>query len=56
MGFQMTKIALATALVMTLGACTVSGPTVRLKSPLEVKVGVPAQKHCPPGQAKKGNC
>jgi len=43
-------------LLMSLGACTVSGPEVRLKTPVGVKVEGASHKHCPPGQAKKGNC
>jgi len=51
------RMSLAIVVLASLSACTVSGPKVKIKAPpVAVEVGEPAQKHCPPGQAKKGNC
>lgn len=57
----MKSIIAVIASASLLVACTVSGPTVKLK-PYEVKVE-PASKevgtgptHCPPGHAKKNWC
>jgi hypothetical protein len=46
--------------------CTITGPEIRLKPPVEVKVekdddrddrdGNRDGRFCPPGQAKKGRC
>ncbi|WP_175453092.1 hypothetical protein [Microbulbifer yueqingensis] len=53
------KIALILCAAAFLNGCTVVGPGVELK-PAKVKLpGVivgGSQRHCPPGQAKKGNC
>lgn len=52
------KIALILCAAAFLNGCTVVGPGVELK-PAKVKIpGVisGSQRHCPPGQAKKGNC
>jgi hypothetical protein len=42
-------------------ACTLKGPEIRLKPPVEVKVDGDGDRDrdgrfCPPGQAKKGRC
>lgn len=57
----MKSALLAVAGVLLLSACTVSGPSVKMK-PYEVKVE-PVSKdvgagrsHCPPGHAKKNWC
>jgi hypothetical protein len=42
---------------LNLAGCVVhdhKGPTVKI--PVPVSVSVPAEKPCPPGQAKKANC
>ena len=46
-----------TLMVMMLtAACTVRGPSVKVRVP-GVEVGVEGNStHCPPGQAKKGRC
>jgi hypothetical protein len=39
--------------------CTLKGPELRVKPPIEVKVEGDHErggKFCPPGQAKKGRC
>ena len=55
------KVLLSAVLLSSffLTACELVGPSIRVDTP---KVKVPGviitgqQKHCPPGQAKKGNC
>ncbi len=54
---QMVKVAsvfIGVAFLLTLGGCEVTGPKVKVGVPIAVKVE--GAKHCPPGQAKKGNC
>jgi len=47
-------VVLCVMLVPTLTACEIRGPSVKLKpAVIEVEGG---GSHCPPGQAKKGNC
>jgi len=46
---------LASVFVLALGGCVLKGPEIEMKPPIEIKTGSPG-KHCPPGQAKKGNC
>lgn len=46
---------LASLFVLAFGGCVVRGPEIEVKPPIEIKTGSPG-KHCPPGQAKKGNC
>lgn len=56
---QMIKIGVAVAALLSLAACSIEGPKVRLHPPVKVKVeggGHGGGYHCPPGQAKKGNC
>lgn len=60
-------VLVALPFVLLLGACEVSGPSVKVEPP-KVKVSDPAVKvevegekksngtFCPPGQAKKGKC
>jgi hypothetical protein len=59
-----TMMRLVTALLASMcclafGACTVTGPQVKLKPPIEIKMESEkghGGKFCPPGHAKKGNC
>jgi hypothetical protein len=47
-------IMLCVIIVPTLTACEIRGPSVKLKPVvIDVEGG---GTHCPPGQAKKGNC
>ncbi len=48
-------VLLASVLSVALGGCVIKGPEIKVKPPIEIKAE-PAGKHCPPGQAKKGNC
>ena len=53
------KIALVLCATAFLNGCAVVGPSLEMKP---AKILVPGvivgggQRHCPPGQAKKGNC
>ncbi|MFI2811249.1 MULTISPECIES: hypothetical protein [Microbulbifer] len=52
------KIAAILCAAVFLNGCEIIGPGVKLE-PAKVRIpGVVGghQKHCPPGQAKKGNC
>ncbi|MGD8569016.1 MAG: hypothetical protein PVJ39_13090 [Gammaproteobacteria bacterium] len=51
------KSILAVLLLLLLASgCTVRGPSVKMEVP-GVEIGVVGgATHCPPGQAKKGNC
>ena len=58
-----TASVLAASLCIALAGCTLKGPELRVKPPVEVKVeGDHGHDHgkdgrfCPPGQAKKGRC
>jgi len=44
------------ALLATVSGCTIEGPGLRIRPPIHVEGGGPGPMHCPPGQAKKGNC
>lgn len=47
-------VMLSGLMVLGLAGCEIRGPSVKVKPPvIEVEGG---GKHCPPGQAKKGNC
>jgi hypothetical protein len=46
---------LASVVALAFGGCVLKGPEIEVKPPVEIKTGSPG-KHCPPGQAKKGNC
>lgn len=51
--------ALAAAVLFSLSGCEIRGPSIRIKPPVEIVVDGKdgkGAKHCPPGQAKKGNC
>jgi hypothetical protein len=51
--------ALVVVCAVAFAACTIKGPEVRVKPPIEVKVDGGDDrggKFCPPGQAKKGRC
>lgn len=41
--------------LLTIGGCEVTGPKVKVRAPIGVQIEG-AGHHCPPGQAKKGNC
>lgn len=46
-------------ILANLTACTISGPSVRVRAPIEIEGGGHHDHgygHCPPGQAKKGRC
>lgn len=48
--------AILTGLMLTtLAGCEIRGPSVRIK-PIVIDVEGGGGSHCPPGQAKKGNC
>ena len=48
---------LGCGLCLALAACSIKGPEVSVKPPIEIKAeGGGNGKFCPPGQAKKGNC
>lgn len=64
MGMKLMKSVLVVVIsFLLLSACTVSGPSVKMK-PYEVKVepvskdggAGPGPSHCPPGHAKKNWC
>jgi hypothetical protein len=51
------RLLLASVVCAAFTGCTISGPEIKVKPPIEVK----AERggggtFCPPGQAKKGNC
>jgi hypothetical protein len=51
--------ALVVVCAVAFAACSIKGPEVRVKPPIEVKVDGGDDrggKFCPPGQAKKGRC
>jgi predicted small lipoprotein YifL len=53
------SLLVASACAAALVGCTVKGPEVRVKPPIEVTVEKESGKDgtfCPPGQAKKGRC
>lgn len=47
------KIIIAVTLLGFLSACEISGPKIKLPG---VVIKTTGDGHCPPGQAKKGNC
>lgn len=46
---------LASVVGLALGGCVIQGPEIKVKPPVEIRAQ-PSGTHCPPGQAKKGNC
>lgn len=54
------SVLVASVCCVAFAACTIKGPEVRVKPPIEVKVDHDDDrdggKFCPPGQAKKGRC
>lgn len=58
------SVLIASLCCVALAGCTLKGPELRVKPPVEVKVeGDHGHHHhggngkfCPPGQAKKGRC
>jgi hypothetical protein len=60
---QTVSLLIASLCCVALAGCTLKGPELRVKPPIEVKVeGEHGHDHggngkfCPPGQAKKGRC
>lgn len=54
---MLARVLLASVLCVTLGGCTISGPEIKVRPPIEIKAEPAGTgKFCPPGQAKKGNC
>ena len=54
---RLIAVLCATTCWLNLAGCVVhdhKGPGMKVAVP--VVVTVPVEKHCPPGQAKKGNC
>ena len=47
------KLLIAIALLGFLGACQINGAKIKLP---DVVIKPSGGTHCPPGQAKKGNC
>ena len=51
---------LTTALLASMSGCVVHAPGVRVRPPIHIEGGGGGGGggpiHCPPGQAKKGNC
>ena len=58
MKLKLFFVLLSGALLTSVAGCTVSGPSVRVRPPISVEGGGGGggHVHCPPGQAKKGNC
>lgn len=53
---KIKSLFVALILVTLASGCTVRGPSVKMEVP-GVEIGVAGGgTHCPPGQAKKGNC
>jgi hypothetical protein len=53
------SVLVISACCLTFVGCTLKGPELRVKPPIEVKVERDDDrggKFCPPGQAKKGRC
>lgn len=55
MKLQLFTLVIAGALLTSITGCTVSGPSVKVRSPIKIESSGPIG-HCPPGQAKKGRC
>jgi hypothetical protein len=47
---------LASVIGLGLSGCTIMGPEIKVKPPIEIRAEPSGGKFCPPGQAKKGNC
>ena len=53
------SIFVVSACVIAFAGCTIKGPEIRMKPPIEVSVEKDKDRDggfCPPGQAKKGRC
>lgn len=51
------NVVIGCVVCLALGACSIKGPEVSVRPPIEVHTDGGGQgKFCPPGQAKKGNC
>ena len=56
---KLASVLVVSACAVAFVGCTIKGPEVRLKPPVEVKVEKDHDRDgrfCPPGQAKKGKC
>lgn len=51
---MLVRLLLVVTTLTLVSGCVLRGPEVRVKAP-QVEVGAQGG-HCPPGQAKKGNC
>lgn len=49
------RVLLASLVGLALAGCVIQGPEIKVKPPIEIRAQ-PSGMHCPPGQAKKGNC
>jgi|RhiMetdeSRZDD1v2_1073273.scaffolds.fasta_scaffold3038584_1 hypothetical protein len=53
------SLLVVSACVIAFAGCTIKGPEIRMKPPIEVSVEKDKDRDggfCPPGQAKKGRC
>jgi predicted small lipoprotein YifL len=59
---KVASVLVASLCCLAVAGCTLKGPELRVKPPVEVKVEGGHHDHdrggkfCPPGQAKKGRC
>ena len=56
---KLLDVVIGSVVCLALGACSVKGPEVTVRPPIEINAGGGGHGHggfCPPGQAKKGNC
>ena len=60
---KVASVLVASLCCLAVAGCTLKGPELRVKPPIEVKVEGDRDhdhdrggKFCPPGQAKKGRC
>lgn len=51
---NLVKLITAVTLIGFLSACEISGPKIKIPGVVIKTTG--GSGHCPPGQAKKGNC
>jgi hypothetical protein len=54
MRIKIVFLLISGVLITSLSGCTISGPSIKLRSPIQIEGG--GAGHCPPGQAKKGRC
>ena len=56
---KLASVLVVAACAIAFVACTIKGPEIRMKPPIEVTVEKDNDRDgrfCPPGQAKKGRC